>query len=120
MRAASASVSGSGSTLNSAAKMSATGLIGLQRLPALAGREVSAHLAAIGDFVQRIQGNPARGGLCGAGKLAARKLDFGQPVQDQAQAAAPDFALDCRPIVEVGCIAERKSSEKITALAGGG
>ena len=106
MRSASAAVSGSGSMPNSAVNERAAGFIGLQRLPAFAGSKVSAHFAAISDFVQRIQGNPARGSLCRAGKLAAGKLDFGQPVQDQAQAATPDFALDCRPIVEAGGIAQ--------------
>ena len=57
-----------------------------------------------------------RGGLRGAGKLAAGKLDFGQPVEDQAQAAVPDFALDGGPIVEAGRIAQRKSGQKIAAL----
>ena len=83
-----------------------TGLIGLQRLPTLASRKVRSHLAAISHLIQRVQGNPVGGSLRGAGKLTARKLDFRQPVEDQTQAAMPDFSLDSNPIIKTRCVAQ--------------
>src|SRR5512136_1826086 len=95
-------------------------LIGFQCLPALAGSEVRPHLTAIGRFVEYIQDDPARGGICRAGKFTTGKLDFRQPVEDQTQATAPDFTLDSCPIVETRCIAQRKTGEKIATYTGSG
>jgi hypothetical protein len=98
----------------------ATRVVGFQRLTPLTGSEVSAHFATIRDFIECIEGDPMRGGFSRAGKIATRELDFGQPVEDQAQASPPNFGLSGHPIVEGGRITERKPGEKIAAVTGSG
>jgi hypothetical protein len=79
-----------------------------------------AHFTAIGLFVQCVECDPPRGGLGRAREFAAGKLDLGQAIEDQAQATAPDFALEVGPIVEARRNAERKAGEELAAVTGRG
>ena len=87
--------------------------------PAPPAPAVDPHELAVGRLVQRVEGQPAAGGVDRVVPAVLADLGRGQPLQGPRELAAQPFGLEVLPVVEAGAVAEAEPGQEVAPVQPG-
>ena len=87
--------------------------------PAAAAPGVDPHELAVGRLVQRVEGQPAAGGVDRVVPVVLADLGRGQPLQRPRELAPQPFGLEVLPVVEAGAVAQAEPGQEVAPVQPG-
>ncbi len=87
--------------------------------PAPPAPAVDPHELSVGRLVQRVQGQPAAGGVDRVVPAALADLGRGQPLQRPRELPPQPFGLEVLPVVEAGAVAQAEPGQEVAPVQPG-